>query len=215
MTETRTASIVTGIEKRLDPSISAAGSGRQASLAALSAHLHDSQRGYDTGRRQTADRFLRIEFTELAEKRAAMAEELDGLLSGLGVTPQTEGSTLGNVHRVVLDLQGKLFGKGRSRVLQEVVRGESTLEAAYADALAEDLPPDARQVLKRQFRQVRATGDRYEAMLEEDEVPAHGGDGLIARFDRLTKPVTSNPILSAIVVAAASALTARLLRPRR
>lgn len=215
MTETRTASIVTGFEKRMDPGLSGGGNGRQSSLAILSAHLHDSQRGYDTGRRQTSDRFLRIEFTELAEKRAAMAEELDGLLSGLGVAPQPEGSTLGNVHRVVLDLQGKLFGKGRARVLQEVVRGESTLEAAYADALAEDLPPDARQVLKRQFRQVRATGDRYEAMLEEDEVAISEDHGLIARFDRLTKPLTSNPILSAVVVAAASALTARLLRPRR
>ncbi|MBC9179199.1 PA2169 family four-helix-bundle protein [Pseudoroseomonas ludipueritiae] len=215
MTETRTASIVTGFEKRMDPGLSTGGNGRQNSLATLSAHLHDSHRGYDAGRRQTADRFLRIEFTELAEKRAAMAEELDALLSRLGAAPQPEGSTLGNVHRVVLDLQGKLFGKGRARVLQEVVRGESTLEAAYADALAEDLPSDVRQVLKRQFRQVRATGDRYEAMLEEDEVPESGGHGLIARFDRLTKPLTSNPILSAIVVAAASALTARLLRPRR
>jgi len=215
MTETKTASIVTGIEKRMDPGLSSAGNGRQASLATLSAHLHDSHRGYDTGRRQTADRFLRIEFTELAEKRAAMAEELDALVSRLGVTPQAEGSTLGSVHRIVLDLQGKLFGKGRARVLQEVVRGESMLEAAYADALGEDLPPDARQVLKRHFRQVRATGDRYEAMLEEDEVPAPASNSLFARFDRLTKPLTSNPILSAIAVAAVSALTARLLRPRR
>jgi uncharacterized protein (TIGR02284 family) len=207
---------LTGFEKRLDQGFSLSGS-RQASLSTLSAHLHDSQRGYDTGRRQTADRFLRIEFTELADKRATMATELDALLTRLGVQPQADGSTLGGVHRIVLDLQGKLFGKGRARVLREVVRGESMLEAAYAEALAEELPADARQVLKRQFRQVRATGDRYEAMLEEDEAPPPpvAGTGFFARFDRLTRPLTSNPILSAIAVAAASALTARLLRPRR
>jgi uncharacterized protein (TIGR02284 family) len=206
---------LTGFEKRLDQGLSVSGS-RQASLSTLSAHLHDSQRGYDTGRRQTTDRFLRIEFTELADKRASMAAELDALVARLGVEAQTDGSTLGGMHRIVLDLQGKLFGKGRARVLREVVRGESMLEAAYAEALAEDLPADARQVLKRQFRQVRATGDRYEAMLEEDEAPQPGAEtGLFARFDRLTRPLTSNPILSAIAVAAASALTARLLRPRR
>ncbi|MBO1073890.1 PA2169 family four-helix-bundle protein [Roseomonas marmotae] len=213
MTDSKTASIVSGLEKRMEQGIP---SGRQAVLAMLGAHLHDSQRGYDTGRRQTSDRFLRIEFTELAEKRANMAEELDELLTRLGVTPQPEGSTLGGVHRVVLDLQGKLFGRGRARVLREVVRGESILESAYADALSEELPSDARQLLKRHFRQVRATGDRYEAMLEEDEAPAHAaGTSFMARFDRLTRPITSNPILSAVVVTAVSALTARLLRPRR
>jgi uncharacterized protein (TIGR02284 family) len=206
---------LTGFEKRLDQGLSVSGS-RQASLSTLSAHLHDSQRGYDTGRRQTTDRFLRIEFTELADKRASMAAELDALVARLRVEAQTDGSTLGGMHRIVLNLQGKLFGKGRARVLREVVRGESMLEAAYAEALAEDLPADARQVLKRQFRQVRATGDRYEAMLEEDEAPQPVAEtGLFARFDRLTRPLTSNPILSAIAVAAASALTARLLRPRR
>jgi uncharacterized protein (TIGR02284 family) len=215
VTDSKTASVLTGFEKRLDQGLSASGS-RQASLSTLSAHLHDSQRGYDTGRRQTADRFLRIEFTELADKRAGMATELDSLLTRLGVEAQTDGSTLGGVHRIVLDLQGKLFGKGRARVLREVVRGESMLEAAYAEALAEDLPADARQILKRQFRQVRATGDRYEAMLEDDGAPPPvAATGFFARFDRLTKPLTSNPILSAIAVAAASALTARLLRPRR
>jgi uncharacterized protein (TIGR02284 family) len=216
MSDSKAASVVTGLERRVEQAVSTGTSSRQAALSTLSAHLHDSQRGYDTGRRQTADRFLRIEFTELAEKRAAMAGELDALLSSLGVPPETEGSTLGSVHRAVLDLQGKLFGKGRARVLREVVRGESLLEAAYADALAEELPPEARQLLKRQFRQVRATGDRYDAMLEDDEAPTHvEAQGLFARFDRLTKPLTSNPILSAVAVAAASALTARLLRPRR
>jgi uncharacterized protein (TIGR02284 family) len=211
MTEFKTASVVTGFEKRMGQ-----GSGQQAVLSTVSAHLHDSQRGYDIGRRQTSDRFLRIEFTELAEKRAAMAEELDALITRLGVAPQADGSALGGVHRVVLDLQGKLFGRGRARVLEEVVRGEAILESAYADALAEEIPPEARQLLKRQFRQVRATGDRYEAMLEDDEVPAAAqGNSLLARFDRLTRPLTSNPILSAVVVAAVSALTARLLRPRR
>jgi len=189
-----------------------------AALRTLSAYLHDSHRGYDQGRRLTADRFLRIEFTELAEKREKMAQDVDALLRQEGEAPQKGGSTLGAVHRVYLDLKGSLFGQGRNRVLREVVRGEAALEDAYDEALDAELPPEARHLLQRQHRQVRATRDRYAAMLDDgadEQLPAVQDKGVLARFNRLTHPVTSNPILSAIVVTAVSALTARLLRSRR
>jgi uncharacterized protein (TIGR02284 family) len=213
MPDSKTASAVAGLEALASHAVS--GNSQQSALSTLSAHLHDSHRGYEAGKRQTNDRFLRIEFTELASKRAAMAQELDERLRASGVRPENDGSTLGNVHRVMLDLQGKLFGRGRSSVLREIMRGEGVLENAYAEALSEELPAETRAVLKKQYRQVRATGDRYEAMLEEDEVAYNAPNTLLGRIDRLTKPLTSNPILSAIVVTAVSALTARLLRPRR
>jgi len=189
-----------------------------AALRSISAYLHDSHRGYDQGRRLTGDRFLRIEFSELAEKREKMAQDVDALLRQKNVAPQKGGSTLGAMHRVYLDLKGSLFGQGRRRVLREVVRGEAALEDAYDEALgAPDLPAEARQLLQRQHRQVRATRDRYAAMLDDEDQdmpPEVRGNGLIARFNRLTQPVTSNPILSAVVVTAVSVLTARLLRGR-
>lgn len=189
-----------------------------SALRTLSAYLHDSHRGYDQGRRLTHDRFLRIEFTELAEKREKMAQDVDALLRQHDEAPRKGGSTLGAAHRAFLDLKGALFGQGRLRVLREVVRGEAALEDAYDEALAADLPVEARQLLQRQHRQVRATRDRYAAMLDHDEPQEQAlalqGNGLLARFNRLTQPVTGNPILSAIVVTAVSALTARLLRSR-
>ena len=189
-----------------------------APLPVISACLHDSHRGYDQGRHLTADRFLRIEFTELAEKRERMAQEVDALLRQTNVAPQNGDSTAGAVHRVHLDLKGGRFGQGRRRVLRDVVRSEAALEDVYDEALsAPDLPPEARQLLQRHYRQVRATRDRYAAMLDDEEQdlpPEARGDGLIARFNRMTRPVTSNPILSAVVVTAVSMLTARLLRGR-
>ncbi|WP_159996026.1 PA2169 family four-helix-bundle protein [Roseomonas sp. 18066] len=189
-----------------------------AALRHLSAYLHDSHIGYDQGRRLTSDRFLRIEFAELAEKRERMAQEVDGLLRQKGEAPRKGGSTLGAAHRVFLDLKGSLFGQGRARVLREVVRGEGALEDAFDEALDAELPTEARQLLQRQHRQVRATRDRYAAMLDEGEnevaeqLPATLGTGFIARFNRLTQPVVANPILSAVAVTAVSVLTARLLR---
>ena len=198
--------------------VAAADGADPVGLQAISAYLHDSHRGYDQGRRLTADRFLRIEFTELAEKREKMAQDVDALLRHRNATPQKDGSALGAMHRVYLDVKGSLFGQGRRRVLREVARGEAALEAAYDDALAyPDLPPEARLLLQRQHRQVRATRDRYAAMLDdEDETmpPEARGTGLLAQFNRLTHPLTSNPILSAVVVTAVSVLTARLLRGR-
>ncbi|WP_160935300.1 PA2169 family four-helix-bundle protein [Teichococcus coralli] len=189
-----------------------------AALRGISAFLHDSHRGYDQGRHLTADRFLRIEFSELAEKREKMAADVDALLRQKNAPPQKEGSALGTAHRAYLDLKGSLFRQGRRRVLREVVRGEAALEDAYDEALAApDLPPEARQLLQRQHRQVRATRDRYAAMLDDEDQelpPEMRGPGLVARFNRLTRPVTSNPILSAVVVTAVSVLTAKLLRGR-
>ncbi|MFC7609691.1 PA2169 family four-helix-bundle protein [Teichococcus aestuarii] len=123
-----------------------------SALKTLSAYLHDSHRGYDQGRRLTHDRFLRIEFTELAEKREKMAQDVDALLRQHDEAPRKGGSTLGAAHRAFLDLKGTLFGQGRLRVLREVVRGEAALEDAYDEALAADLPVEARQLLQRQHR---------------------------------------------------------------
>ncbi|MFB9970191.1 PA2169 family four-helix-bundle protein [Pseudoroseomonas cervicalis] len=210
-------SIITGREERL---VAAADGIEPGALRTLSAYLHDSHRGYDQGRRLTSDRFLRIEFAELAEKRERMAQEVDTLLRQHNEAPRKGGSTLGAAHRAYLDLKGSLFGQGRARVLREVVRGEAALEDAYDEALdSPDLPAEARALLHRQHRQVRATRDRYAAMLDEDGgdqplAPAQG-QGLVARFNRLTQPVVSNPILSAIAVTAVSVLTARLLRGHR
>jgi hypothetical protein len=94
--------------------------------------------------------------------------------------------------------------------------GEGVLEEAYDDVLAEDIPAEASQLLKRHHRQVRATRDRYEAMLDEGEDAENPVDhSLAGRLSRLNKVITGNPILSAVVVTAASALTARLLSGRR
>lgn len=184
-------------------------------LRALSATLHGSHRAYEQARHLTADRFLRIEFAELAEKRAKMAHDLDELLPG--GADQKPVPPLSTVHRVFLDLKGNLFRQGRARILREVVRNEAALEDIFDEVLEAELPPTARPLLQRQHRQVRATRDRYAAMLDEDgdSLPAPSGHGIIASFNRLTQPITSNPILSAIVVTAVSALTARLLRSRR
>ncbi|WBV41941.1 PA2169 family four-helix-bundle protein [Pseudoroseomonas cervicalis] len=209
-------SITTGREERL---VAAADGIEPGALRTLSAYLHDSHRGYDQGRRLTSDRFLRIEFAELAEKRERMAQEVDTLLRQHNEAPRKGGSTLGAAHRAYLDLKGSLFGQGRARVLREVVRGEAALEDAYDEALdSHELPAEARALLQRQHRQVRATRDRYAAMLDEDggdQPVVPQGKGMVARFNRFTQPIVSNPILSAIAVTAVSVLTARLLRGHR
>jgi uncharacterized protein (TIGR02284 family) len=188
----------------------------ESAIRALSATLNASHRGYEQARHLTADRFLRIEFAELADRRAKMARDLDALLPA--GADQKPAAPLSTVHRVFLDLRGNLFRQGRARVLREVVRNEASLEDAFDEVLEADLPAASRALLHRQHRQVRATRDRYAAMLDEEtELPPSSlqDHGWLASFNRMTQPVTSNPILSAIVVTAVSVLTARLLRGRR
>lgn len=141
-----------------------AGTAIQA-LQDLSARCHDSEQGYRRSAQDATDGDLKQQFEQLANERSSMAAQLDRLLRENGNEPTwKEGSVTGAAHRMWVDLRTALSRNERQVILEEVARGESAAEEAYDDALRQNLPSDARQIVKQQHRRVRETRNRYRAM---------------------------------------------------
>jgi len=141
-----------------------AGTAIQA-LQDLSARCHDSEQGYRRSAQDATDGDLKQQFEQLANERSSMAAQLDRLLRENGSEPTwKEGSVTGAAHRMWVDLRTALSRNERQVILEEVARGESAAEEAYDDALRQNLPSDARQIVKQQHRRVRETRNRYRAM---------------------------------------------------
>ena len=141
-----------------------AGTAIQA-LQDLSARCHDSEQGYRRSAQDATDSDLKQQFEQLANERSSMAAQLDRLLRENGNEPTwKEGSVTGAAHRMWVDLRTALSRNERQVILEEVARGESAAEEAYDDALRQNLPSDARQIVKQQHRRVRETRNRYRAM---------------------------------------------------
>jgi len=134
-------------------------------LQDLSARCHDSEQGYRRSAQDASDSDLKQQFEQLANERSSMAAELDRLIREHGGEPSwTGGSLTGAAHRMWVDLRSALSRNERQVILEEVARGESAAEDAYDDALRQDLPMEARQIIREQHRRVRETRNRYRAM---------------------------------------------------
>lgn len=121
--------------------------------------LHDSQKGFaDIGEHLQDDQLKRYFLAE-SLKRANFRGELENELHRHGVADVNEtGTTSGTVHRVWGDLKAKLGG-GDHALLETAEQGEDVAKAAYADALAQELPLPLHQLLSEQQSHVITSHD--------------------------------------------------------
>lgn len=173
-------------------------------LQDLSARAHDSEQGYRRSAQDASDSDLKQQFEQLANERSSMASELDRLIREHGGEPTwTGGSLTGAAHRVWVDLRTALSRNQRQAVLQEVARGESAAEEAYDDALRQDLPTEARQVVREQHRRVRETRNRYRAMAGTGRRNRRSGElahRLTSGTESVTHYIHERPLMSSVVV---------------
>jgi uncharacterized protein (TIGR02284 family) len=99
-----------------------------------------------------------------AQGCATAAGELQGLVRAYGGDPETGSSISGSLHRRWVDVKSTVTGKDETTVLNECERGEDVAMRSYQDALKEDLPPDVRQVVERQYQGVKRNHDEVKAM---------------------------------------------------
>lgn len=126
------------------------------------------------GFRSTAEHTQTLEVKHIFETRAEgcrqAAVELQRLVTQLGGDAAERGTMAGAAHRGWVAVKGTLAGYSDLQMLEEAERGEDTALARYREALEEDLPPDVRVVVERQYdgvkmnhAQVRALRDRARA----------------------------------------------------
>jgi uncharacterized protein (TIGR02284 family) len=124
----------------------------------------DGQEGF----RQAADGVknseLKTLFGTYAQQRAQFAGELQNEVLRLGGDPEKTSSTAGALHRGWINIKSALTGEDEGAVISECERGEDSAVRNYTDALKEELPNNVREIVERQFAQVREAHERIRAL---------------------------------------------------
>ncbi len=124
----------------------------------------DSQKGFQEAADSTSDAQLKSVFAEFSQKRAHNAAELRSFISSAGEKPTTSGSMSGSVHRWWIDAKQALTGKDPQAILNEAERGEDSIKKAYEETLNAVSEPGARELVERQYRNVREGHDQVKAL---------------------------------------------------
>jgi uncharacterized protein (TIGR02284 family) len=105
-------------------------------------------------------------FTEFGQKRAHNAAELRQAIAAAGEQPSDSGSVSATLHRWWIDAKQAITGQDALSVLNEAERGEDSIKNTYETALSEVSDPTARDVIERQYKNVKEGHDRVKQMRE-------------------------------------------------
>jgi uncharacterized protein (TIGR02284 family) len=125
---------------------------------------HDGEKGYARAAKEVADPQLKSVLVEGAMRCREGARELELVVRELGLTPLTSGSVAGAMHRGWLELKAAATARDPHAILEECERGEDFAKARYAQALEEDLPPELRPLIERQYEGVCRNHDQVRSL---------------------------------------------------
>ena len=126
----------------------------------------DSQRGFEEAAESTNDPQLKNLFRDFSQRRAHNAAELRQAISSAGQTPTESGSVSATLHRWWIDAKQAMTGKDAESILTEAERGEDSIKHEYETALQEVETGPAREIVDRQYRNVKEGHDRVKALRE-------------------------------------------------
>lgn len=116
------------------------------------------ERGYAVVASNVSSRALKILYKSHAQQRLQFKEEIFAEIQRLGGHMRPGSNFLGMVHRGRIDIfAGLTIGEENIEkvVLKEVLLGEKVAVKAYEKTLKKDLPTETREILERQFDEVR------------------------------------------------------------
>lgn len=115
---------------------------------------------------------LAIRFRDFSTQRARFSAELRDFAVSLGFQIDEGGSAAGALHRGWMALKDALTNDDPNGVLDAAEQGEDHAVAEYERALDHNtdvVPTELRDLLVRQFNEVRAAHDEVRAMRESSE----------------------------------------------
>lgn len=124
----------------------------------------DGQKGYQDAAEHVKRSDLKSFFNEQSLERGRFAEELRQELSRLGKPDKKpSGSASAALHRAWIDTKVALGG-GDKTILESVEAGEDNAKKSYEKALAEPLPADIAQIVRKQAASVQQAHDRARSL---------------------------------------------------
>ena len=122
----------------------------------------DGARGFQNAATLVKDPALEALLLDLADKRFAVAAELEPHAQRLGGEAAAQGTAKAALHRGWMDLKSVLTSHDDQAVMTEVRRGDAVSLRVFEQALGGPLPPSIRDRIEEQQRRMRADHDRIE-----------------------------------------------------
>lgn len=120
-----------------------------ATLNNLIATTFDSVDGYaEAGKNSHSDRHIALFKARMVERKAVIST-LRGEVIRLGGKPDEDGTVLGGVQRVFLNLKSVVTSRDEAAIVTEVAQGEDHLKAKFAFAIADaELSPTVMRLIR-------------------------------------------------------------------
>lgn len=103
-------------------------------------------------------------FADFSAQRGRMAAELQTLAAEYGDDIDESGTVTGTLHRGWMAFKDAVSGSDAVAVLDAAEQGEDHAVKEYERALGEDVSPELRAVIERQFTEVKAAHDAVRSL---------------------------------------------------
>jgi uncharacterized protein (TIGR02284 family) len=135
-----------------------------ATLNNLLQTTKDGECGFRTCAEAVTNPSLKTVFETAARRCDGSAAELQAEIRRLGGEPAASGTVGGSLHRAWTNIKSSITGKDEHAVLAECERGEDVAISAYEAALKEDLPPNVKTIVQRQYLGGKENHDRIRGL---------------------------------------------------
>ena len=123
--------------------------------------LKDGEKGFKEASDAVKDPQLKSLFREYSQQRHRFASELQIQAQTLGESkPEKSSSTAGAMHRAWINLKSAVTSGDDKAILSECERGEDSAMHEYEEAMRDGLTGTAREVVARQFTEIKSAHDR-------------------------------------------------------
>src|SRR5262245_55178177 len=123
--------------------------------------LKDGQQGFKEAAESVKDPQLQSLFHDYAQQRARFLSELRSKAQDPDKRdPDVSGSAAGALHRGWINLKSALSRGDDHAILAECERGEDSAVDEYRKALNNGLSAPVREIVSRQYTEIKATHDR-------------------------------------------------------
>jgi uncharacterized protein (TIGR02284 family) len=127
--------------------------------------LKDGQEGFRQAAEAVKDSQLKSLFSEFSLQRSKFAGELQNHVIQMGDSnPEDTSSTAGALHRAWINMKSAITSADDHAILSECERGEDSAVAEYKKAMDAELPGPARDIISRQYADIKAAHDQVKAL---------------------------------------------------
>jgi len=137
-----------------------------ATLNNLLETTNDGASGFRACAEDVKNPQLKTIFQAAAARCEEGAAELEDTIIDLGGEPASSGTASGTLHRAWTNIISTISGMDEGAVLAECERGKDFAKRTYESALQEDLPPEVKSIVRRQYQGVKDNRDRIRELRE-------------------------------------------------